>query len=129
MPTLSKMMGAVISEQTARDKNFCVAQMLPTFGFAGFSNCCSMYELVVFFRISSAFCTAPFIPLAGSVKISSAPKALSRMRLSSDIDAGIVRISLYPLAAAMKAKPIPVLPLVGSTRVVCNEKVARSSVD
>ena len=35
-----------------------------------------------------------------------------------DIDAGIVRISLYPFAAAMKASAIPVLPEVGSTSVV-----------
>ena len=31
----------------------------------------------------------------------------------------MVSTSLYPLAAAMKARPMPVLPLVGSTRVVC----------
>ena len=30
----------------------------------------------------------------------------------------MVRMSLYPLAAAMNASPIPVLPLVGSTSVV-----------
>jgi hypothetical protein len=31
---------------------------------------------------------------------------------------GIVRINSYPLAAATIAKPIPVLPEVGSTRTV-----------
>ena len=30
---------------------------------------------------------------------------------------GMVKISLYPLTAATMAKPIPVLPLVGSMRV------------
>ena len=44
---------------------------------------------------------------------------LSSTRRSRDIDAGMVSTSLYPLAAAMKARPMPVLPLVGSTRVVC----------
>ena len=55
---------------------------------------------------------------AGSVKTSSAPKACSRTRLSRDMDAGMVRISLYPFAAATKASPMPVFPDVGSTRVV-----------
>jgi hypothetical protein len=32
--------------------------------------------------------------LAGSVRMSSAPKACSRMRRSSDMDAGMVRMSL-----------------------------------
>ena len=68
--------------------------------------------------ISSALATAPFMPFAGSVSTSCAPKARSSTRRSSDIDAGIVRISLYPLAAAMNASPMPVLPLVGSTSVV-----------
>merc|ERR1711970_340076 len=72
----------------------------------------------IFAAISSAFSTAPFIPLAGSVSTSSAPKALSRMRLSMDIDAGMVSTSLYPRAAAMKARPTPVFPEVGSTKVV-----------
>jgi len=54
----------------------------------------------------------------GSVRTSSAPKACNRTLLSRDMDAGMVRISLYPLAAATKARPMPVLPDVGSTRVV-----------
>lgn len=60
-------------------------------------------------------------PLAGSVRISSAPKALSRILRSRDMDAGMVSTNLYPLAAAMKARPMPVLPDVGSTSVVCRE--------
>ena len=32
--------------------------------------------------------------------------------------AGMVRMSLYPLAAAAIASPMPVLPDVGSTRMV-----------
>ena len=63
-------------------------------GFAGFSNCCSMYESGVLFTISSAFATAPFMPLAGSVSTSSAPKERMRMRRSMDMEAGIVSTSL-----------------------------------
>ena len=62
--------------------------------------------------------TAPFMPLAGSVRTSSAPKARSSTRRSRDIDAGIVSTSLYPFAAAMNARPMPVFPDVGSTSVV-----------
>lgn len=58
------------------------------------------------------------MPLAGSVKTSCAPKALNKILRSTDIDAGIVKISLYPFAAAINANAIPVFPLVGSTRVV-----------
>lgn len=47
-----------------------------------------------------------------------APRARSKMRRSMDMEAGMVSMSLYPLAAAMNARPIPVLPLVGSTSVV-----------
>ena len=63
-----------------------------TFGFAGFSNCCRMYASPFFAASSSAFITAPFIPLAGSVRTRSAPNALRRMRRSSDIEAGMVRV-------------------------------------
>jgi hypothetical protein len=59
------------------------------------------------------FFTAPFIPSAPGVNTSSAPKALSRFLRSILIVSGIVRISLYPLAAATQASPIPVFPLVG----------------
>ncbi len=62
------------------------------------------------------------LPLAGSVRTSSAPKALNRILRSSDMEAGMVSTSLYPLAAAMKASPMPVLPDVGSTRVVCSNQ-------
>jgi hypothetical protein len=34
------------------------------------------------------------------------------------IDEGIVSISLYPLEAAMKARPMPVFPLVASTKTL-----------
>lgn len=57
------------------------------------------------------------MPFAGSVRTSSAPSALSTLRRSRLIDAGMVRISLYS-AAATKARPMPVLPEVGSTRVM-----------
>lgn len=76
----------------------------------------------------TGYCSAvlTFIPLAGSVRTSWAPNALRRIRRSTDIEAGMVRMSLYPLAAAMNANAIPVLPLVGSTNVVyrqANHKV------
>eukprot|EP00982_Pelagococcus_subviridis_P010918 31036-Pelagococcus_subviridis.AAC.14 len=89
-----------------------------TFGFAGFSNCCRMYAFLFAAPSSSAFITAPFIPFAGSVRTKSAPNALSKIRRSSDIDAGIVRVRSYPFAAAMNASPIPVFPDVGSTSIV-----------
>ena len=37
--------------------------------------------------------------------------------------AGMVRISLYPLAAAAMASPMPVLPDVGSTSIVLPNSV------
>ncbi len=40
------------------------------------------------------------------------------MRRSIDIDSGITSTSLYPRAAATKARAIPVFPEVGSTSVV-----------
>ena len=60
---------------------------------------------------------APGIPLAPSVRISSAPNAFSNRRRSSDIVSGIVRINGYPRDAATNARAMPVLPLVGSTMV------------
>ena len=45
-------------------------------------------------------------------------KALSKFLLSFDIDSGIVKISFKPFEAHTIAKPIPVLPLVGSIIVV-----------
>ena len=46
------------------------------------------------------------------------PNALSMTLLSILMLAGMVRMSLYPLAAAAIASPMPVLPDVGSTRMV-----------
>ena len=37
------------------------------------------------------------------------------------IDEGIVNINLYPLDAAIKARPMPVFPLVASTKTLCAE--------
>ena len=51
-----------------------------------------------------------------------APRALRSTLLSRLMEAGIVRMSSYPLAAATMASPIPVLPDVGSTRTVLPEK-------
>ena len=44
--------------------------------------------------ISSALAMHPFMPFAGSVMKSCAPKALSMMRRSEDILAGITRMHL-----------------------------------
>lgn len=77
-----------------------------------------MYAFGVLFNISSAFWTAPFMPLAALVKTSSAPNAFKRTLLSRLMDAGIVKMSLYPFEAAINARPIPVFPLVGSTNIL-----------
>ena len=63
---------------------------------------------------SSAFETAPAMPLAPSVRTISAPYAASSLRLSMLIVSGITITALYPLEAATIARPTPVLPLVGS---------------
>lgn len=62
------------------------------------------------------------MPLAASVKISSAPNAFRSTLLSKLIDAGIVNMSLYPLEAAINARPMPVFPLVGSTKILYKGK-------
>jgi hypothetical protein len=41
------------------------------------------------------------------------------MHKSTSIDKGIVAITLYPLAAATEAKPTPVFPVVGPTKMFC----------
>mmetsp|Transcript_12354 Transcript_12354/g.20110 ORF Transcript_12354/g.20110 Transcript_12354/m.20110 type:complete len:209 (-) Transcript_12354:91-717(-) len=87
-------------------------------GLSGLLNCCSRNpsspkESV----ISSALEMAPPMPFAAGVSLTSAPKALRRTRRSIDILSGMVKMSLYPLEAATMASPIPVFPLVGSTRV------------
>ena len=53
-----------------------------------------------------------------SIYFTLAPSAFKSTLLSRLIDAGIVRMSSYPLAAATIARPIPVLPEVGSTKTV-----------
>ena len=58
------------------------------------------------------------MPFAESVNTSSAPNAFKRTLLSKLIDAGIVKMSLYPFEAAINARPMPVFPLVGSTRIL-----------
>ena len=63
---------------------------------------------------SWAFSIAPFIPFGPSVSTNSAPSIASKVLRSRDMVSGIVSVSLYPLAAATKARAMPVLPLVGS---------------
>ncbi|CSC52951.1 Uncharacterised protein [Vibrio cholerae] len=55
------------------------------------------------------------MPFAASVSSKLAPSALSSLRRSKLIDSGMVRVNLYPRAAATNARATPVLPLVGST--------------
>ena len=57
---------------------------------------------------------APLIPFAPSVNTNSAPYAAKSFLRSTLIVSGSVSIALYPLATATNAKPIPVLPEVGS---------------
>ena len=62
--------------------------------------------------------TAPGIPSEAGVRTISAPKALISRRRSRLMLSGMVTISRYPRAAQVKARAIPVLPLVGSTTTV-----------
>jgi hypothetical protein len=68
--------------------------------------------------VMKTFNMETLIPLSAGVKTKIAPRAFNITLLSKDIEAGIVRYNLYPLAAAAMARPIPVLPDVGSTRIV-----------
>ena len=63
-------------------------------GLAAFSNCWGMTASGSVATSSSALAMAPFMPLAPSVRTSSAPSSSSILRLSIDIVSGIVRISL-----------------------------------
>ena len=54
------------------------------------------------------------MPVAPGVNTRLAPNALSKLRRSTLMVSGMVRVSLYPFMAATMASPIPVLPLVGS---------------
>ncbi|MPM57439.1 hypothetical protein SDC9_104261 [bioreactor metagenome] len=96
-------------------------------GLAGFSNCCRIIESGVSSRSSSALAIAPFIPLAPGVSTKWAPNAFRRLRRSTLMVSGIVKISLYPFAADAKASPIPVLPLVGSMIVTPGFKIPLAS--
>ena len=84
------------------------------FGFAGFANCPGIKLFGISFASSSAFAIAPFIPFAPSVRTISAPYAFRIFLLSTLIVSGMVRMILYPFAAAIDARPIPVFPDVGS---------------
>ncbi|EJT83782.1 hypothetical protein PPS11_30776 [Pseudomonas putida S11] len=64
-------------------------------GLAGFSNWPGRkYWAGSEATISLAFSMAPFMPLAGSVSTSSAPRAFSTLRRSRLMDEGMVSISL-----------------------------------
>ena len=83
-------------------------------GFAGLSNCPGIKLFSYSFASSFALAIAPFIPFVPSVNTISAPYAFRIFLLSTLIVSGIVSITLYPLIAAREARPIPVLPDVGS---------------
>ncbi len=89
-----------------------------TAGLDGFENCWRMTLFGILVSSSSAFAIAPFMPLGPSVRTTRAPRIFRILRRSTVIVSGIVRTSLRPLAAATKASAIPVLPLVGSIRIV-----------
>jgi hypothetical protein len=62
-------------------------------GLAGFSNCpASQYFFGSLATISLALAMAPGIPFAPSVRTSSAPKARSMRRRSTDMVSGMVRM-------------------------------------
>src|SRR3990172_2227344 len=86
-------------------------------GLAKFRNCCGMKNRGFSRSSSSAANTAPVIPSTAGVRTSSAPNRCSRARRSTLMSSGMVRINRYPLTAATIARPIPVLPEVGSTTV------------
>ena len=92
-------------------------------GFAGLSNCPRITAPGMDFSNSSALAIAPFMPLAPSVSTNSAPYAFRRLRRSTLMVSGRVRMVLYPLAAATLARPIPVLPEVGSMMVEPSFKI------
>ena len=58
------------------------------------------------------------MPSAAGVSTSFAPYAASSMRRSLLMDSGMVSTTSYPRAAPIIAMPIPVLPLVGSTKTL-----------
>ena len=81
---------------------------------AGLSNCIGIQDFGVSFWSSLARAMAPFIPSSRGVRSSSAPYAFIRRRRSMENDSGMQRMSRYPLTAATRARPMPVLPEVGS---------------
>src|ERR1035438_5294619 len=87
-------------------------------GLAGLSNCCGIHESAISLCKSSALLIAPFMPSVAGVRTSLAPSNASKVRRSALMLSGIVKMSLYPLAAATKASAMPVLPEVGSMIVV-----------
>lgn len=68
--------------------------------------------------ISFALANAPGTAVSLGVRTSSTPSDMSIIRLSIDMDSGIVRMHLYPLSLAINASAIPVFPEVGSTKTV-----------
>ena len=65
-----------------------------TAGLAGFWNCCGMKLLGTVFSSSSALAMAPFMPFSRGVSSSRAPRNRSILRRSTDIESGMVKITL-----------------------------------
>src|SRR5262245_43963883 len=85
-----------------------------TSGFAGFVNCCGMYQSGCSASSSSARRMAPCMPFVSGVSSRVAPYAIRSARRSSLMVSGMVSTRRYPRTAATSARPMPVLPLVGS---------------
>ena len=92
-------------------------------GLAGLTNCPGIKAPGIFAASSSAFAMAPLMPRLPSVSTSSAPYAFKIFLRSTLMVSGMVRIIRYPFAAAMDARPMPVLPDVGS---IITESAPRS---
>jgi hypothetical protein len=60
---------------------------------------------------------APLLPSAAGEGMTSAPKISSSWRRSTDTFSGRTTRSLYPFTRQTRAKPIPVLPELGSRMV------------
>jgi hypothetical protein len=95
-------------------------------GLSGFSNCMGMKALSRAAAMRAASSMAPFMPLAASVSTTSAPRPRTSLRRSTDMDSGMVMMRRMPSTAQPNARPMPVLPLVGSTMTVSWSILPRS---
>mmetsp|Transcript_57218 Transcript_57218/g.136435 ORF Transcript_57218/g.136435 Transcript_57218/m.136435 type:complete len:388 (+) Transcript_57218:348-1511(+) len=112
-PRNTSILPSVCSQTSGPVVAMCAATL------SGLLNCCSIFAfLPSFSTMFSAFLIAPFIPIPAGVRTSLAPRARKSTRRSRDMLSGMQSTSSYPRAAATMASATPVLPEVGSTRVV-----------